>query len=73
MNVNDFEKMNELAYNAYCFGKSARQLKRTSAAQIREREEKYENSVVLIYRNYTYVFSSENVLITVYKNESISL
>lgn len=63
----------ELAHNAYCFGKSSRQIKRTSAALVEEIENRYDDGIVLIYKGYIYVFSRENVLITVYKNEHIPL
>lgn len=63
----------ELAQEAYCFGKSARQIKKTSAALVEDIESRYGNGIVLIYRGYIYVFSTENVLITVYKNENIPL
>lgn len=62
-----------LAVKAYSFGRSARQLKRTSARMVQELQEQHENGVVLIYRGYVYIFSSDNQLITVYRNERIPL
>ena len=38
-----------------------------------EREKNHENGVLLIYKGYIYVFSADNVLITVYKNDDIPL
>lgn len=62
-----------LARQAYCFGKSARQIKKSSVRLVRRIESKYEGSVVLIYHGYVYIFSSDNQLITVYRNEHIPL
>lgn len=62
-----------LARDAYRYGRSKRQIKKTSAALIEEIEARYENSVVLIYRGYIYIFSEDNKLITVYKNDRIPL
>lgn len=73
LGLRSHERMDILAFDAYRYGKSARQLNRISAAQVRDIEAKHDNSVVLIYRNYIYVFSRENVLITVYKNEYIKI
>lgn len=73
LGINNVQKMEEQAISAYRFGKSKRQIKKTSAGLIDEMEQRYENSIVLIYRNFIYVFSCENVLITVYKNDKISL
>ena len=73
LNISDYSKMNAAAKNAYCFGKSKRQIKKSSAYLVDEIERRHENGIILIYRNYIYVFSDENVLITVYKNDSIPL
>lgn len=62
-----------LAQEAYRHGRSKRQIKKSSAALIEEIEARYENSVVLIHRGYIYIFSEENTLITVYKNDRIPL
>ena len=64
---------NALAYQAYCFGKSARQIKRSSAELVWDIQETHQNGVVLIYRGYVYIFSRDNQLITVYRNQRISL
>ncbi len=63
----------KLVFDAYCYGKSKRQVKKTSAGKMKEIEERYKNSVLLIYNGYLYVFSRDNVLITVYKNDQIPL
>lgn len=63
----------ELAAEAYCYGRSARQIKKTSAALVEDIQNRRGNGIVLIYRGYIFVFSEENVLITVYKNERIPL
>lgn len=62
-----------LAQEAYRHGRSKRQIKKSSAALIEEIEARHENSVVLIHRGYIYIFSQENTLITVYKNDRIAL
>ena len=69
-NYNDIES---LVYDAYSYGKSKYQIRKSSAKQIEESEARYENSRLLIYRGYVYVFSIDNKLITVYKNDNISL
>lgn len=71
MNVNDPYKMDELAFEAYQFGKSKLQLMKSERGIIEEREQKYDNSVILIYRGYCYVFTENNGLITVYKNDIV--
>lgn len=69
-NLGDAEKQ---ALDAYCYGRSKRQIKRSSAALIQEIENRYDHSVLLVYRGYIYIFSDDNKLITVYKNDRISL
>lgn len=73
MGIHNRDQMEALAFEAYRFGRSARQLPGTSAALVRDIEGRQENSVVLLYRNYVYIFSVDNVLITVYKNDNIRL
>lgn len=73
MGIDDYVKMDQLAIDAYCFGKSARQMMKSSAAMVRDIEERYENSVILVYHGFIFVFSRENVLITVYKNNRIPM
>lgn len=63
----------EVAREAYCFGKSARQVKPSSVYLVREIEEREGTGVVLIYHGYIYIFSRDNQLITVYRNERIPL
>lgn len=63
----------EVAREAYCFGKSARQIRTSSVYLVREIEEREGTGVVLIYHGYIYIFSRDNQLITVYKNERIPL
>ena len=73
MLLRNIDDVDELAYEAYCHGKSRRQVKKSSAGLIEEIENRYDNSIVLIYHGYIYIFSKENVLITVYKNDRIPL
>ena len=68
------ENIRKQVYNAYSFGKSKRQIKKSSAALLEEIETRNETqSIALIYQGYIYLFSKDNVLITVYKNENIPL
>lgn len=62
-----------LAYDAYCYGRSKRQIKKSSAVLIEEIESNHDGSILLIYRGYIYIFSEDNKLITVYKNDRIPL
>lgn len=73
LGICDDRKMNDMTFDAYSYGKSKRQIKKTSAYLVEEIEREHENSILLIYRNYIYVFSRENVLITVYKNDRIPM
>lgn len=73
LGIESLVEMRKCAVDAYRFGKSKRQIKKTSAALADEIEQKYENSIVLIYRNHIYVFTCENVLKTVFKNDRIPL
>lgn len=73
LDIADYRKMRMLALDAYRFGKSKRQIKKTSAYLVEEIEEKYDNSIVLIYRNVIYIFTPDNVLKTLYKNDKITL
>lgn len=64
--------VDKLVEDAYAYGKSSCQLMKTSALLLKEIEEKYnEKRIGLIYNGYIYIFSEENVLITMYKNEKI--
>lgn len=65
--------IDKLVREAYCYGKSKRQIKKSSAFLMEEIENNHENSILLIYRGYIYVFSKDNILITVYKNERIPM
>ena len=60
-----------LAFEAYQFGKSKLQIMKSERAIIEEKEQEYNDSIILIYRGYCYVFSKNNGLITVYKNDRI--
>lgn len=73
MHVQNVQDVNEIAFAAYCFGRSKRQIKKSSMAMIAEIESRHNGSVLLLYRGYVYVFSDDNKLITVYKNERIPL
>ena len=73
LGIKDKYKLKRQAMDAYRYGKSKHQIKKSSTCFIEEIEQKHENSVILIYKGFIYVFSRENVLITVYKNEKIPL
>ena len=60
----------QIAEDAYKYGKSARQMRKSSAPHIREIEEKH-GGIVLMYQNYIFIFSQDNVLKTMYKNDKI--
>lgn len=68
--VHDVDK---LAYEAFCYGKSKRQIKKSSTMLIEEIENRHDGSVVLVYNGYIYIFSKDCKLITVYKNTKIPL
>lgn len=72
LHINSDAMMEKYLQDAYTYGKSARQLSRNAAYQVRRIEEK-EDKIVLLYKNYVYIFSEENVLITVYENENIKI
>ena len=62
----------KIAREAYAYGKSAKQLMKTSAAMLKDIESRHgENSVALIYRGYIFVFSEDNKLITMFKNDRV--
>jgi len=44
---------------------------KTSAANLKEIESRYDNGIALVFRGYIYIFSEKNVLITMYKNEKV--
>ena len=69
--INDADKMWDLAFDAYQFGKSKLQLMKSERAIVEEKELEYGDSVILIYRGYCYVFTENNGLITVYKNDRV--
>lgn len=73
MKITDERSIAKIAQEAYCYGKSKRQIKKSSAALIEEIEGKYGNSVLLIHKGYIFIFSADNKLITVYKNDRIPL
>ena len=71
MGINDSHAMKELAFKAYQFGKSKLQLMKSERGIIEEKELEYGDSVILIYRGYCYVFTENNGLKTVYKNDRV--
>lgn len=71
MGITESYKMENLAFEAYQFGKSKFQIMKSERAIIEEKEQEYNDSIILIYRGYCYVFSKNNGLITVYKNDRI--
>ena len=71
MGINDFHAMKEIAFEAYQFGKSKLQLMKSERGIIEEKELEYGDSVILIYRGYCYVFTENNGLKTVYKNDRV--
>ena len=71
MGICEYYKMDTLAFEAYQFGKSKLQLMKSERGIIEEKELEYGDSVILIYRGYCYVFTENNGLKTVYKNERV--
>ena len=71
MGINDSYRMKELAFEAYQFGKSKLQLMKSERGIIEEKEQEYGDSVILIYRGFCYVFTENNGLKTVYKNDRV--
>lgn len=73
LGIQYYDEMYNLVFEAYQFGKSVRQVPASAAAQMEEKQKKYGNGIPLLYRNHLYVFSPDNVLITVCKNDDIVL
>lgn len=71
MGICESYKMDALAFEAYQFGKSKLQLMRSERGIIEEKEQEYDGSIILIYRGYCYVFTENNGLKTVYKNDRV--
>ena len=71
MGIREPYKMDELAFEAYQFGKSKMQLMKSERGIIEDKEQEYGDSVILIYRGYCYVFTENNGLKTVYKNDKV--
>ena len=67
----DSYRMEELAFEAYQFGKSKFQLMKSERGIIEEKEQEYGGSVILIYHGFCYVFTEDNGLKTVYKNDRV--
>lgn len=66
--------MKQQVHDAYSFGKSRRQIKKSSAAMLEDIETRNgKKRIALLYKGYIYLFSEKNVLITVYKNDHIPL
>ena len=61
----------QLVKEAYAYGKSSFQVMRTSSVFLKDIETRYENGTALLYNGYIFIFSEENVLITMYKNEKV--
>lgn len=59
----------KLVQEAYAYGKSSFQVMKTSSIFLKDIENRYENGTALLYNGYIFIFSDENVLITMYKNE----
>lgn len=71
MGIYESYKMDALAFEAYQFGKSKLQLMKSERGIIEEKEQEYRDSVILVYRGYCYVFTENNGLKTVYKNDRV--
>ena len=71
MGINEDYKMDALAFEAYQFGKSKLQLMKSERGIVEEKEQHYGDSVILIYRGFCYVFTENNGLKTVYRNDRV--
>ena len=71
MNIKDSYRMDELAFEAYQFGKSKLQLMKSERGIIEDKEQEYGDSIILIYRGFFYVFTGNNGLKTVYPNDRV--
>ena len=71
--VFEYSEMKKLAFEAYQFGKSKFQVMKSERGIIEEKEQEYGDSVILIYHGYCYVFTENNGLKTVYKNDKIRI
>ncbi len=71
--ITESKRVNDLVDEAYCYGKSARQIKNSSAMLVREIESREDDSIVLIYRSHIFIFTQDNTLKTVYRNDKIPL
>ncbi len=69
--IRESYRMDELAFEAYQFGKSKLQLMKSERGIIEDKEQEYGDSVILIYRGFCYVFTENNGLKTVYKNDRV--
>ena len=73
MHICNEQDIPKIVLDAYSYGRSKRQLRRSSAALVEEIENQHERGTLLIYKGYIYIFSDDNKLITLYKNERIPL
>ena len=73
MHIFNERDISKIVVEAYSYGRSKRQLRRSSAALVEEIENQHEQGTLLIYKGYIYIFSDDNKLITLYKNERIPL
>ena len=71
--VGQIPRMDTLAFEAYQFGKSKLQVMKSERGIIEEKEQQYGDSVILIYRGFCYVFTENNGLKTVYKNDRVRI
>ena len=69
LGITNYRVMDALAFEAYCFGKSTKQMTKSQAFPYICREENHDDGIILVWKNFVYIFSSENVLITLYKDE----
>lgn len=67
MALKSHAKMDKLAFDAYRYGKSRRQLNKAAAQRLKDIEKRQGGSVALLYKNYVYIFSRDNSLITLYE------
>lgn len=69
LGISDYKEMDDLVFEAYCFGKSTNQMSKNEVNRYIKRENRHENTVIIVYKNIVFIFSSTNTLITLYRDD----
>lgn len=73
LGITDYQEMNELVFDAYRFGKSKRQIRKSSAFLVEECERNHDGNIILIYHNIVFVFSKDNSVVSLFPNDKFPL